>query len=798
MAPDARGTVIAGLRFLIVGCAVLLPNAVGAASPRVIDVPAGRLADVTARLGMQAGISIAVADPALWQARVAPVRGRMAAGAALRRMLRGTGAQAVQVSADGWRIVRTPLRVARPMAARAPVRTLAPPAPRDPAVDIVVTASKRDTLLSHYAGTVHVLDGGDLALGGVRGTEAILSRLAGVASTHLGSGRNKLFIRGIADSSFTGPTQATVGQYLGDIRLSYNAPDPDLRLYDIARVEVLEGPQGTLYGAGSLGGIIRLMPNAPDPSALALTMAGGVSATRHGAPGGDVGGMANVPLGGGNALRLVGYAVSDGGYIDNPLRGTDDINRTRTVGGRATLRIAPGDGWTVDAGGVIQSTDADDSQYVDRGAPPLTRSSAVEQGAEARYALGTLVVAKTWDGLRFQSSNAVAGHRLDELFDAGRPDDPSRLFAQDNRTRMIASENRLWRPVRDGYGWVLGGSFLDNRTRLNRRFTSPSARALLTGVTNRITEYTLYGEGSVAVRPWLTATAGARYSRARLSGDGEDVAERVVQSLRAVVARRRERDLLPSFGIVANPVADVALFARYQQGFRPGGLSIETDRVRRFRNDRVTTGEAGVRYGQPGRGRFDAALSLSHSRWRNIQADFMDGDGLPSTANIGNGVITSVSLTAAVRPVAGLSFDLGAVFNRSRVTELSPELLAASATERLGRIPNVARHAVRLGADYVAALAPDTALRLSGWANYVGPSRLGIGPVLGERQGDYVDTGLVARLGDARRGLSITVTNLLDDVGNRFALGTPFVTGRNGYLTPMRPQTVRVGLDIAY
>src|SRR3546814_3113341 len=59
--------------------------------------------------------------------------------------------------------------------------------------------------------------------------DSILSRTASVSSTHLGPGRNKLFIRGIADSSFTGPTQSTVGQYFGDIRLSYNAPDPDLR-----------------------------------------------------------------------------------------------------------------------------------------------------------------------------------------------------------------------------------------------------------------------------------------------------------------------------------------------------------------------------------------------------------------------------------------------------------------------------------------------------------------------------------------------------------------------------------------
>jgi outer membrane receptor protein involved in Fe transport len=797
MASGARGNVTKGLRFLTIVTISSLPAMAGAAPLRSIDIPAGRLSDAVARLGVQAGISIGVDDPTLWQSPVASVRGRMRAGDALRSMLRGTAARAVRVSDGGWRIMR---RVAAGRTVPRPARRAPTPIPVVDAggTDIVVTASKRDLPLSRFAGTVHVLDGGDLALGGARGTEAVLARLAGVASTHLGSGRNKLFIRGIADSSFTGPTQATVGQYVGDIRLSYNAPDPDLRLYDIDRVEVLEGPQGTLYGAGSLGGIVRVVPHAPDPAAFALSLAGGVSATKHGDPGGDVGGVVNLPFGGGHALRMVGYAVSDGGYIDNPLRGTRDINRTRIAGGRAALRIDAGDGWTIMPGGIVQDTDIADSQYADRDAPPLTRDSRVEQGATARYALGTLVVAKRWDGLRFQSSNAIARHHLDERFDASLSEGPPRLFDQRNRTRMIASETRLWRPLSAGYGWVLGASLLDNRTRLTRNFATAAERSALTGVTNGITEQTVYGEGSIALRPGIVATAGLRYTHARLSGDGEDIATALVQTLRAVVARRAERDVLPSFGIVGHPADDVALFLRYQQGFRPGGLSIETDRVQRFRSDRVATIETGARYGTPGRGLFDAALSLSYTRWRDIQADFIDGGGLPSTANIGDGKIASLSLTTAIRPVAGLSLDLGLVHNRSRVTDLAPGLLLAASDGRLRRIPNVARSAVRAGIDYVMAVADGADLRLAGWANYVGASRLGIGPVLGERQGDYVDTGLVARVGTAERGLSLTVTNLFDRIGNRFALGTPFVPGANGYLTPMRPRTVRIGLDMAY
>jgi outer membrane receptor protein involved in Fe transport len=776
---------------------LLLPVAARAEDARAIDLPASTLSDAVARLGRQAGVSISVADASLWRSRVQPVRGRMRAREALDRMLAGTQARAVPAGDAGWRIVRR--EAPRPPARRAP-----PPAPPPPAVDepapaeIIVTASKRDTPIGRFAGLVSVLNGADLAFGGARGTEAVLARLSGVASTHLGAGRNKLFIRGIADSSFTGPTQATVGQYVGDVRLSYNAPDPDLRLYDISSVEVLEGPQGTLYGAGSMGGIIRIVPAAPDPSAFRLAAAGGASLTWHGDPGADLGGMVNLPLGGGNALRLVGYGIEDGGYIDNPVLGRRDINRTRTAGGRATLRLDPGDGWIVDLGGIAQGIDAADSQYADREAPRLIRNSRVREGAEAEYRLGTLVLSKRWDGgLRFQSSNAVARHHLEERFDASVPEGAPRLFDQDNRTRMFASENRLWMPVTDGFGWVLGGSLLDNRVRLARRFGPANERAALTGVTNRVREATLFGEASVALFPDIVATAGARFTTTRLSGAGEDVPLAVAALYRGITAQRRERDLLPSFGLLATPAPDLAVFVRYQQGFRPGGLSIETDFVRRFRSDSIATIEAGARYGLPARGPIDATLSVSHSRWRDIQADFVDGAGFPSTANIGDGRITSLSGTVAIRPGGGWSFDLGATYNHSRVTDLAPELLFAAAG-RLGRIPNVARFALRTGLDYRAAVSDAVDLRINGWANYVGPSRLGIGPVLGEGQGDYVDTGLVARIGDAGRGVSLTLTNLLDNVGNRFALGTPFVAGRADFLTPMRPRTIRLGFDLAY
>lgn len=790
------------LFLLLATLLLVLPTAVAAADEHVIDVPRSSLARALPTLSRQTGVSISVADGTLWQSPVRRVRGRMTVTEAITRLLAGSNARAVQVSPTSWRIEpRPPDRFAPRRATRLSVSPRVPGPPHvvatPPPQEIVVTASKTDLPLSQYAGVATLLDGDDLALGGERGTESILSRMASISSTYLGSGRNKLFIRGIADSSFTGPTQATVGQYLGDIRLSYNAPDPDLRLYDIQSVEVLEGPQGTLYGAGSLGGIIRITPKAPDPRQHDLQVIAGVSLTQHGAPGGDIAAIANVPLGeGGHALRLVGYSLTDGGYIDNPLLGQKNVNRIFVRGGRGTLRLDVGDGWTVDLGGVYQAITSDDAQYADRNAPPLTRNSLVEQGSKVRYASAQLVVMKDWDDLHFQTSQAYIHHNLSEVFDASQTGAPPQILDQHNGTHLFNIESRLSRPFHDGLGWVIGASFVDNRIQQRREFGGIALRAPVTGVTNQITEFTAYGEAHVEIVPHVVASGGLRFTHARLGGMGEDIPFAIALAGAQITAHRTEKDALPSASLLVTPLPELSLFARYQEGFRPGGLAIDSGFVTRFRNDHVATYEVGARLDHMGSLPFDAKLSVSYSNWRDIQADFIDGNGFPTTANIGDGRITSVSASVAVRPTPEFWFEFGGVYNDSRVDRLSPQVAFVSLA-RLGQIPNVASHAFRGAINYIVPF-DDREFRVNTWASYIGPSRLGIGPVLGEGQGDYIDTGMAMRLGDERRGLSLTLTNVFDSRGNRFSLGTPFVEGHDGYLTPLRPRTIRLAFDIAY
>jgi len=791
--------------------ALLVAAAPAAAGTLTVALPAGSVGQQVMALGRVARISVVVPDPRLWARRVPSLPAGMRVEAALALIARRAGARVEAVGPNSWRLVAQPTAATTAQPLR-PLRARRSDGPPETNADIVVTASKRDTTRDHFAGQFARVAGRDLEFGGAGGTERLADRLTSVASTYLGAGRNKLFIRGIADSSFTGPTQATVGQYFGDLRLSYNAPDPDLRLADLAAVEVLEGPQGTLYGAGSLGGLIRLVPNAPDPSRFSGSATIGGSATTHGAPGADTQLVANLPVVLDRlAIRVVANASSEGGYIDKPLLGRTDVNRTRIEGGRAAAHLDIATGWSVDLIGIGQRIRGADSQYADRDGRPLSRSAPVTEGFSADFGQGQIVLSGAFGDVRFRSTSGITAHDLMERYDATAPGEPVRLFAQANRTRMQANETRLWSTRADGSGWLAGFSYVHNRTRLTRLYGAPDALLPTTGVVNGIAETTVYGEGSVRLLPGLLTTGGLRVTRSVLDGEGADIAQRVTLAQLATTAQRAQTIMLPSASALFELTPQVQMFLRYQQGFRPGGLAIEGDFVRRFRNDRVATIETGLRSGRPGADRFDAALTLAHTSWRDIQADFIDGSGLPSTANIGDGELWTIEATAGARVTKALRIEGAVSFNDSRIDEPSsarlfdlvgslaadPAVTRAQLAARLSQIPNIARITARAGAVYTQQLAGTKDIKIDGWVRYVGSSRLGVGPVLGQSQGSYLDSGVTARLGLGALGVTAGITNLADIRGNRFALGTPFTTGRD-QVTPLRPRTLRLGLDAAF
>jgi iron complex outermembrane receptor protein len=803
---------------LLIVTALAIATPAQAADRQTISIAPARLGEAVVALGRQTGVSIGMSDQSLAGIATPAVTGRLSVEAALKRLLQGSGATARRIDATTWRIVRArPAPAPRPSA---PAPIPAAPLADQPAAEIVVTASKRDTPLPRYAGMVEALDTSLFSSGeAAGGTATLLSRVASLSSTHAGAGRNKLFIRAIADSGVAGPTQATTGQYLGDMRLNYAAPDPDLKLYDVGRVEILEGPQGTLYGAGSLGGIIRIMPNAPNLGAFGGQVSAGLSATQHGDPGGDLSATLNLPIVAEKiALRVVGYGVQDGGYIDDRNRDLNDVNRTRIYGGRAALRFAPDENWTVDLNAVYQHIDGDDAQYATQSLGPLQRASSVAQPYFSDYLLGNIRIERQWDSLRFVSSTGFVHHELAESYDATQQNGPPSLFCQRNDVDIFSTENRLVRDLDNGLGWILGASYLQSQSKIRRSLTSYGTApaqpqvipgvpmfgggmpAAATGVRNSVKEATLFGEASFEPIKGLIATVGGRLTNSRLSGAALDpVAALSSADLARAEAQadRSETIFLPSFALLTDAIPDITLYARYQQGFRPGGLAVDDQRVRRFQNDRASTFEVGFRKGVPGRDTVAISGNLAYTDWRNIQADVTDRIGLPTTANIGDGRIYTAEGRIVVRPIPRLTLDGSIIYNDSRLTRPAQFLRALSYDGRSLTLPNVANLGGRLAFDYRALLGDAMALHLSGSARYVGKSQLGVGPILGRTQGDYVDTSLSASVTRGPIQMSLSLTNLLDSDGNRFSLGTPFDL-RTDYYTPLRPRTVRIGIDFAF
>jgi iron complex outermembrane receptor protein len=723
----------------------------------------------------------------------------MGADEALRRLAQASGLSVRKLGVNSYRLSAAARPPARPVR-RAPPQPAGDTEPRsdDQHPPIIVTASKRDTLVQRFPGQWTRIDGQDFAPWGVVGSEAIEARSVGFSSTHLGAGRNKLFIRGIADSSFSGPTQSPVGQYFGDMRTGYSGPDPDLKLIDMKSVEVLEGPQGTLYGSGALGGIVLLKPNAPVLGSLSGHAATGVALTWHGDPGFDASGMVNAPLGQRAALRLVGYRARDGGYIDNDATDETDINDIDVTGGRATLSAEIVPGWAIDLAGIGQRIAGADSQYADDGGSGLSRDSLVDQPFSSDFALASLVIRKDDGPIRFRSTTGASWQDVDERFDASTGG-TVRELGQYSRARAVSNETRLWRPMAGGYSWLVGFSSILHRYRVSRDLVEGGVKTDLSGVENRVRETTLYGEVGVQLHPRIEASIGARYTLSDLSGSGEHLSPLASGLLAAEDTDRNEQRFLPAAALLARPLDGLTIYARYQQGFRPGGLSIASDTVRLYRNDRLGTAELGMRFGTPGRDHFDLQGSATLSRWKDIQADFLDPSGLPVTDNIGDGRVWTVTLNGGAKLTDSLRLEAGVAWNDGKIThpaEAFQALLAGAGTGSMA-IPNIARVVARAAVDWETPVAAAWTLKANAYARYVGRSRLGVGQHLGEEQGQYLDSGLALRLSSERKALSLTITNLTDEIGNRFAFGAPIATGAD-QLTPLRPRTVRIGFEHSF
>ena len=335
---------------------------------------------------------------------------------------------------------------------------------------------------------------------------------------------------------------------------------------------------------------------------------------------------------------------------------------------------------------------------------------------------------------------------------------------------------------------MIGVNLVSDQSVMGRSLTLRQGVRPVIGVTNVTRSGAIFAEATHPLTDRLWLTLGGRVTGARVDGEPS-----ITPRSKNFVRGRSTTRVDPTFGFSWLLGGDWTLFGRYQSGFRTGGLAVAAGigRVANFESDSIQMVEAGLRHVRRGATGLSASISVSHAQWNAIQADLLNRAGQPVTSNIGNARIDA--LEGWIEWVPQRDWHLtGALFVTDNEVTGKAAALSRASNRRLPETPSIS---ARMGLVHDVPLGRDTVVSARGELAFVGPSVLGVGDMLDVRQGGYgvANLGLIARRG--RYALALTLDNLLDDRGNRFAYGNPFLLGRRNVSTPLRPRTVGIRLS---
>ena len=328
--------------------------------------------------------------------------------------------------------------------------------------EIIVTAQKREENLQKVPLSIQAIGTEKLDQLQVSDFEDYVKFLPSVTFQTGGPGFAKVYFRGVASGENANHSTSlpTVGIYLDEQPITTIQGALDVHVYDIARVEALAGPQGTLYGASSEAGTIRLITNKPDTESFYGAVDGEVNVTAKGDPGYSLESFINAPLSESIAVRAVGWYVHDGGYIDNiagsrtyPSSGITqnnaalverNYNDVDTYGGRVALGIDLDDNWTVTPSVMGQIQKAHGSFAQESGLPKLQTQQFNPEDSKDRWAQAALTIQGqlgNWDltyaasylkrKVNTQSDYSDYSYFYDSLFGSG-------AFIYDNNGALIS------------------------------------------------------------------------------------------------------------------------------------------------------------------------------------------------------------------------------------------------------------------------------------------------------------------------------------------------------------------------
>jgi outer membrane receptor protein involved in Fe transport len=681
-----------------------------------------------------------------------------------------------------------------------------PSAPKPPppvtVSELLVTATKRVRNPRQLAVAVTAIPKAQLQATGADDAGEASGQLAGVLATNLGPGRNKLLLRGLSDGAYTGRARSIVATYLDDIPVNYNAPDPDLRLVDTERVEVARGPQGALYGAGSISGVYRIVTNKPDLDRFSAELRSTGAITKGGDRSWAVEGYVNRPISDAIGLRLAAYDEVQGGYLDNLLTGATNADRTERRGARLSILVQPSDAWLVNVTAAGQHLRSADTHYTFPGLG-MTRFVRIAEPHVNDIELVTATVRRSWGWGELTSSSGFVRHAYGSLYDATAAQSTYTDFARTSaysertRTRMFVQDLYLTSRGAGPLQWLVGayGSFTTVHTPtefLAQTPNSPNMPVYGDDRHDRIREVAAYGEVSYELAPRWSLAVGGRVFNIRERTRSDVVSERYPP--RSLERTADYTGFSPKVSLQWELPSDDLIYAVISQGYRAGGVNSGgalplAPEVETFSPDRLINYELGVKL-SAFRRRLSINSAVFYDLWDDIQTDQFRNSGIPYTTNAGDAHALGVEAEVAYHSDFGLTAQLNGRVSRNRTTDPNPYFAKALAQGLPGAPPISGGGLI----SYEHELFDDWFVRLIGQASYIGKSRVTFDDTL-PRMGGYVRSKLSAEITGHGFGVQIYVVNPLNDFSDTFAFGNPFYRGQFRQVTPQRPRTIGVTLS---
>lgn len=779
------------------------PDAASAAvqgGPIVIDIPAQPVNQALVALALKTGISIGGVDPARCGPLSRAIRGRMTPERALRAILASSQCDVKRIDSRTFRLDL------RPTPSRPPVQ-LSPTEAFDTEEVLVTRRPVRAELLPR---AVSVVSGGaviqnhfDIA--------KLAARVPGMTITNLGPGRNKIMLRGVSDGIITGRTQSTVGLYLDDSPLTYNAPDPDLLLVDVARVEVLKGPQGALYGQGSLSGVVRVVTNRPRLDRFEADVGAGLGFTDGGDASWRATALANLPLIRDRlALRAVAYQDESGGFIEDIVDGRAVTNATRRVGGRAAIAWAIDDRFQFESTLATQSLSTDNSQYVLDDTTPFRRQLDVAEphdnrfvnlsaGLEGKLEKGTLKLFV--NHLRHDISTGYDAAPVRALLMSGTanaaPATNVLLYNEDQALELTTGEFSLMSPSNQRLRWLIGMFAARAEESFQPRLSDSGGvnDAYEEVRRERVDDLAGFGHVIYDLAPRWTASLGLRLTGSRR--ETYSVIRDVALSGYAASAIVRKDTSANRFAhtFVVNYTAreGMIFYAQTADGFRTGGFNTLSQGTAAepstYLGDALTSLEAGMKLNTRDR-KLRLTATAFRIHWRDIQSDQWRNNGLPVTVNIGDGVNTGLEIEADWRATPDLVLHGAVLVNDPKLSTPNPLYLA----DKDNGLPFIAKHYFALSADWTQHVL-NWQIQNSATISYRSRAPLNYGPLRDVYMDGYAqaDVSSFLDLGQVRIGARIN--NLTNVRTNSFAYGNPFSVNGQRQITPLRPRTIWLSVN---